>query len=261
MSLNINKIQETENVLRNSLRHKFQNYNPEPASMPFHTRLLGSDRLALYAFIHSLNTNFGTSIFEPVAVALASGRFASASSQQTAGLEISSDAQLVIQDIMDNLTTATTSPCKREEIEAIRAVCQSGEMKRVKPTKVDVKLIGNDGTIYLIDIKTAKPNAGSFKEFKRTLLEWVAVTLAGNPQANVNTMIAIPYNPYEPGPYNRWTMRGMIDLDNELKVAAEFWDFLGGIGAYNELLGCFERVGIELRPEIDEYFSRFNINK
>ncbi len=32
--------------------------------MPFHTRLLGTDRLALYSFIHSLNTNFGTSVFE-----------------------------------------------------------------------------------------------------------------------------------------------------------------------------------------------------
>lgn len=28
-------------------------------------------------------------------------------------------------------------------------------------------------------------------------------------------------------------------------------------GAYNELLNCFERVGIELRPEIDAYFSKF----
>ena len=49
-----------ENVLKNSLRHKFQNYNPEPASMPFHTRLLGKDRLALFSFIQSLNTNIGT---------------------------------------------------------------------------------------------------------------------------------------------------------------------------------------------------------
>ncbi len=50
----------------------------------------------------------------------------------------------------------------------------------------------------------------------------------------------------------------MLDLDNELKVAEEFWDFLGGEGAYIDLLGCFERVGIELRSEIDEYFERFN---
>ena len=53
-------------------------------------------------------------------------------------------------------------------------------------------------------------------------------------------------------------MRGMLDLENELKVGDEFWDFLGGDGAYKDLLNCFERVGIELRDEIDEYFSRFN---
>lgn len=40
-------------------------------------------------------------------------------------------------------------------------------------------------------------------------------------------------------------------------VAERFWDFLGGEGAYDDLLDCFERVGIEMREEIDEYFSRF----
>lgn len=54
-------------------------------------------------------------------------------------------------------------------------------------------------------------------------------------------------------------MRGMLDLPNELKVAEEFWDFLGGVGAYNDLLDIFERVGIELRSEIDEYFAKFNL--
>jgi len=226
--------------------------------MPFHTRLLGKDRMALFSFIHSLNTNFGTSIFEPVALALASSRFASAESQQTAGTQISSEAHKVIQSIIDNLATAKSSPNKNDEIIAIRKVCQKGEMQTVKPTKVDVKLIKDDGTIFLIDIKTAKPNAGGFKEFKRTLLEWVAATLAVNPIANVQTIIAIPYNPYEPQQYNRWTMRGMIDLENELKVADEFWDFLGGKGAYSTLLDIFERIGIELRTEIDEYFAHYN---
>lgn len=118
-------------------------------------------------------------------------------------------------------------------------------------------LISDTDSIYLIDIKTAKPNAGGFKEFKRTLLEWVAAVLAENPKADIHTLIAIPYNPYEPQPYNRWTMRGMLDLDNELKVAKEFWDFIGGESAYETLLGVFERVGIELRDEIDACFERF----
>lgn len=255
--LSKNQIEAIEQVLKSSLRYKFQNYNPEPASMPFHMRLLGKDRLALYSFIHSLSTNFGTAIFQPVAVALAEKRFKRVQTQVKAGNVISERAQLEIQKIMDNLTTATTTPNKPEEISAIRKVCQEGKMRNVKLTKIDVLLESKKGVIYLIDIKTAKPNVGGFKEFKRTLLEWAAATLAVNPKVEVNTLIAIPYNPYEPQPYNRWTIRGMLDLENELKVAQEFWDFLGGEGAYQDLLDCFERIGIELRPEIDKYFVKF----
>ena len=69
--------------------------------------------------------------------------------------------------------------------------------------------------------------------------------------------IAIPYNPYEPKPYERWTLKGMLDLENELKVAEELWNFLGNDGTYEELLNCFEKAGIELQPEIDAYFSKF----
>jgi hypothetical protein len=258
MALSKTQIDLIENTITNSLRNKFSTYNPEPAVMPFHTRLLGKDRFALYSFIHSLNTNFGTTIFEPVAVSLAKSRFKVAKIQMKSGTQISTAALFEIQKIMDELTFANTKPNKQMEIETIRRVCQQGEMRNVKPTKVDVYLKSNSNEIYLFDIKTAKPNKGGFKEFKRTLLEWVATVLSEDPKAKINTLIAIPYNPYEPKPYSRWTMAGMLDLDNELKVADDFWDFLGGEGAYNDLLGCFERVGIKLRSEIDEYFKRFN---
>lgn len=252
------QVKNIEDVLKASLRNKFRKYNPEPASMPFHTRLLGKDRLALYSFIHSLNTNFGTSIFEPVGLALAQNNFKYASSQHIVGDTISGESQSIIQKIIDGLIIAELSPDKNKEIEAIRKVCQKGTMIKVKPTRIDLMIENKDGELFLFDIKTAKPNAGGFKEFKRTLLEWIAVVLGQNPKAEVNSFIAIPYNPYEPEKYNRWTMRGMLDLPNELKVASEFWDFLGGKDTYEDLLGCFERVGIELRSEIDEYFKKFN---
>jgi hypothetical protein len=54
MPLKQQQIQQVETVLRNSLRHKFQNYNPEPAVMPFHTRLLGAGQngfVFIYPFI------------------------------------------------------------------------------------------------------------------------------------------------------------------------------------------------------------------
>ncbi len=256
--MNVTIKKSIEQILVASIRKKFLDYNPEPASMPFHTRLLGKDRLALYSFIHSLSTNFGTTIFEPVTIALAESRFRNAVRVHTAGVQISSEAHREIQEIMSGLETATVLPDKKAEIEKIRKVCQVGTINTVKMTKVDIMLESNNDEVYFFDIKTAKPNSGGFREFKRTLLEWVAAVLLVNPEAKINTLIAIPYNPYEPEPYKRWTMRGMLDLDNELKVGKEFWDFVGGEGAYEVLLDCFERVGIELRSEIDNYFKKFN---
>ena len=100
-------------------------------------------------------------------------------------------------------------------------------MKSLKTVKVDLYSQCSDGSIHLFDLKTPKPNMSNFKDFKRTLLEWRAIFLGKNPKACVNSYIAI--HPYYPEPYERWT--GMLDLENELKVAEEFWDFLGGEGA------------------------------
>jgi len=179
-----------------------------------------------------------------------------AEKQFVVGDEISEQAQLEIQAIINDLSIGKM-PNKKEEIERIRSVATSGRMNRLKTAKVDLFVKSSDGTIYLFDLKTAKPNISNFKDFKRTLLEWVAIYLSKHPHAIVKSYVAIPYNPYEPNPYRRWTLKGMLDLDNELMVAEEFWDFLGGEGSYSELLNCFERVGIELRSEIDKHFSRF----
>ncbi len=224
--------------------------------MPFHYRLLGRDRMALFSFIHSLNTTFGTSIFEPVAETLAGLNFIVAQKQFVVGNEISEEAQNEIQHIINGLTVGG-NPDKKSEIERIRKVCRQGKINKIKTVKVDLYVKSKDGKIHLFDLKTAKPNISNFKDFKRTLLEWVAIYLLKHPDANVNSYVAIPYNPYEPKPYERWTLKGMLDLERELKVADEFWDFLGGKGIYIELLDCFEKIGIELRTEIDKYFSKF----
>lgn len=256
MALTNQQIQKIENTIKESLRKKFLTYKPESNNMPFHYRLLGRDRMALFSFIHSLNTTFGTSIFEPVAETLASLQFPVAQKQFVVGDTISEEAQNEIQHIMNELTMGG-NPNKICEIERIRNVCNKGKINKLKTVKVDLFVKSGDGVIHLFDLKTAKPNISNFKDFKRTLLEWVAIYLSKDPTANINSYIAIPYNPYEPEPYERWTLKGMLDLDKELKVAEEFWDFLGGEGSYSELLKCFEKVGIELRPEIDEYFSKF----
>ncbi|MDR3329622.1 MAG: TdeIII family type II restriction endonuclease [Prevotellaceae bacterium] len=256
MALSNDQKNYIQQVIITCLRNKFQNYNPEGSNMPFHFRLLGKDRMALYSFIQSLNTTFGTSIFEPVAVALAKSRFAKAQAQYVVGSAIYEGCQQSIQSIMNQLSVGK-SPNKGEELKNLRHSL-TGNISWLKTVKVDLFVETIQGEQFMFDLKTAKPNISNFKDFKRTLLEWAGIALTHDKSANVNTLIAIPYNPYEPEPYQRWTIKGMLDSEHELKVAEEFWDFLGGKGAYAELLICFEKAGIELRPEIDEYFGRFN---
>lgn len=251
--MSIERRNSIEKIIKSSLLNKLNNYHPETNYMPFHFALLGKDKLAVYSFIHSLNTSFGTSIFEPVAEVIASEKFI-AQKQFEIGKCISSGAQSEIQSIINSLSTGGISN-KEEEIQRIRAVCRQGQQCKVKTVKADIRLIDKQGKFYLIDIKTVKPNISNFKDFKRTLLEWIAILLYSDPYADVNSYIAIPYNPYHPEPYQRWTMRGMFDLDNELLVAEDFWNFLGGENSYDELLDSFEKVGIEVRDILDEYFQ------
>ena len=57
---------EVSSLLKRKLRRKLQDYNPETNNMPFHMRLLGNDRMALFSFVQSINTTLGTSVFEEV---------------------------------------------------------------------------------------------------------------------------------------------------------------------------------------------------
>jgi len=197
------KVQEqVKQIIRDCLLKKLEAYSPETRHMPFHSRLIDHDRLALFSFIHSLNTSFGTKIFEPIAHLIADKNFR-AIREYEVGTQISSQAQIIIQDILNELSMKTTVPDKFSDIKRIRAVCQSKKMKSLKPVQADLFLENQSGTVYLCDIKTAKPNIGGFKEIKRTLLDWVAIYLAKNPEADIHTFAGIPYNPYEPKPYQR----------------------------------------------------------
>lgn len=258
MGLSTDQRKEIFSLLENQIRRKLLVYAPETTHMPFHVRLLGKDRMALFSFIQSINTTLGTSVFEQVAAIIASVRFKRAVYQfRDFNDTISTEAQRVVQDVLDDLRTARKFSNKMEETRAILSVAKLGKIKKVKRPRIDLYLESRDGVEYFIDLKTAKPNLNDFVAYKRNLLEWIGIFGAKNTNENVRTLLAIPYNPYEPEPYQRWTLQGLFDLQNEFLVAEELWDFLGGEGTYLDVLEVFEEVGLKLRPEIDDKFSKF----
>lgn len=161
MPLTDEQIKKIENTVKESLRKKFRTYRSETHSMPFHYRLLGRDRMALFSFIHSLNTTFGTSIFEPVAETLASLNFQFAQKQYVVGDTISEQAQSEIQSIMNDLTVGEY-PNKENEIERVRKVCNKGRMNKLRTVKVDLFVQSHDGNVYLFDFKNSQAKYQQF---------------------------------------------------------------------------------------------------
>lgn len=259
MSLSQQQVKEISDLLTRQIRRKLTDRKAEPNEMPFHTRLLGKDRMAVFSFIQSINTTIGQDIFEPIAVIIARPHFKQAICQYKKFNDtISAEAQHVIQTLLNDLTTTRVAPNKSVETRQILSVARSGEIEKIKRPRIDLFLESRDGTEYYIDLKTAKPNAAQFVAFKRTLLEWIGIRGILDPEVEIRTMLAIPYNPYEPEPYQRWTLQGLFDLKNEIFVADEFWNFLGGRNTYEELLDVFEKVGIALRREIDARFAKLS---
>ena len=261
MALNRNQKSMIEKTIADCLFRKLSSYKPETKSMSYQDRLIGRDRMVLYSIFQFLNDAFDVSFFEPIAMELtiASNMYVRVEKQHIVGDQISEAAQREIKSIIDDLSI-NGEPDKMQEIERIRRVCRTGRIVFKESQEVDLYLEGINGEKFLFDLKTLKSDESNFKDSKRSILEWVAICLYNNPEEVISTYIAIPYNPYEPKPYEKWILRGMFDFEQELKVAHEFWDFIGGKGAYEDLLDCFERVGLAMRGEIDEYFKRFYSN-
>ncbi len=244
MTLSEQQKEEIKAYLIKKIRNKLQTYDRETTAMPFHIRLFGENRMATYSFIQSCNTMLGQSIFEQIGEIIAKPNFAVAKAQYTDFRgAISDKAILAIEHIMKDLRTAKREANKKEETKEILSQPKNG---KIVDSRVDLFLKDKHGREYFLELKTAKPDISEFTAVKKKLLEWVA--MAGK---DVSTLVCIPYNPYHPEPYERWTLKGLFDLKEEILVGKEFWDFLGGKGTFEEVLALFEETGKELYSEIE----------
>ena len=261
MSLSPKTRQEIAELLIKTVREKLRTYQPETVHMPFHHSLLGKDRYALFSFIHSMNTTFGMSIWEQVAVILAKGANNHAERQYKLLGEIDDETEKFINDIQYKLRKGEIVANKMGEIEQIRRRIKRGQAKAHPDSRVDL-FVDIKGTESYFDITSAKPNIKEFVALKLKLLRWSALRLSQDKSAKVFTRLAIPYNPYHPEPYERWTLKGLYDLENgEILVGEEFWNFVANNDIYEELLDVFQKVGEELRSDIDKKFTSFRSNK
>ena len=257
MALSDQTRRQIENLLVKTVEEKLENYTPETDAMPFHYRLLGRDRYVLFSFIHSMNTTFGASLWEPIAVMLAKSAGYEAVQHYKLLGEVDGKTETAIMLLHRALRAGTATVSKKKETEVISSTILPGSNKKDPDMTVDLFVRIGDQENYF-DITAAKPNMKEFAALKLKLLRWTGLRLSQDKKSDVWSRLAIPYNPYHPKPYERWTLKGLYDLNaGEILIAENFWNFVAGGDVFQELLDTFEVAGKKLRPKLDAKFKEF----
>lgn len=242
---------EIKNIIKDAIVKKLEEYKLVGDIKPFHERLFSKERIRTTSFFHSCSTTIGVTLFQNIAQVIANENkdFKKVEKQIKVKGSFPDSAKSIIEDIIFDLGRKQSDSQKRKPDikKEIREVLEaSGEGK--ESSQITDMLITDleDNEIY-IEIKTAKPNKGECEKAKRAMLKIVA--LRNKP---VTVLVGMSYNPYEPEEFAWPLPLSYFKVGEDLMVGKSFWDFLGGDGAYEDLLNIFEEVGRELRDKLED---------
>ena len=119
-------------------------------------------------------------------------------------------------------------------------------------TRIDLWVRTHEGAQHFFEIKSGKPNKGQCIEMKERLLTAFAVRRSDDS----HWWWGIPYSPYGSTAYRHSYALPFFDFANEVKMGSDFWDFIGGDGAYEQLFEIYVQVGEECVPEIEALRAR-----
>lgn len=238
-------------LIKNVILSKIDNYNAESEYKPFFQAIFTKEQILTHTIVHSFYTSFGMSIYERLVKILAEGAGYEAHTQYDLLGEIDDKTEAIISKIDMDLRTGKRKPDMKSEFEDIKKSIQRGKLLDDPDKRVDVYINKPNGTEAYFDITSPKPNVKEFVALKKKLLRWIGLRLSIDENAKVITALGLPYNPYYPKPYNRWTKGNMYD-STQLMVGEDFWNFVAGEKIYNEFIEIFKEVGEELRGKVKE---------
>ncbi len=123
---------------------------------------------------------------------------------------------------------------------------------------IDLYLKDKNGKEFFVEMKGPDPNKKEVRAAKDDLLNIVAIKKRemslSEFKKKVGIILGIYYN-NQKGVYKNWKVTPMFELNRGILVQEEFWDFLGGRGAYKDLLGIIEEVKKLVVKEIEMRFS------
>lgn len=247
--MNTTDEQRIANEFRDCIANTVRRIAGEDTHRPFHAALLSEEALFWSRFERSFSTSFGQRAIEQISRIVVESNGAEQAMNQKQTQVLLSSAQLAAID--SHISKLRTGQLGRSadweqdlrEVEGNR-IAEANDESRVISDLWWIK----GGINHYLSIKTVKPNIDQTAEAKRDLLK----LKLHDPQARV--YFGLYYNPYgEHRADYAWTPpKGIFDLahDDVVLIGRDYWDTLGGVGTYNEVLRIARQVGEETRPLI-----------
>ncbi len=218
------------------------------------------------SIVGGLETSLGTTLWEPLAKALAlKNGFEVIEQNLESPVNIPSNLSNTLQTILDERKRNSGVYNAISSHSEIVRVCQSFLIRPIDSFESAPKGFGvdiwlkKDGVNYFFDTKTVQPNIGQYSKFVEQILNWYSFFYSRFPDQKAEARIVFPYNPHKDIFWNKTMGKGKpLEKDNEGWVENQFWNFCSGLDdTYSIIVETFKelRDSKELEADLDKMLS------
>lgn len=240
-------LKEIEDGLRIALKNKLKSYNRETSYMPFQEAILGKKNTAIYSFGISISTWLGQNLkggYEEIARILANALGSEVHLQYKIPYSITKDTERKIYEIYTSILRGEISPDADTLAKQIKKFAK-GKKGIHQDSVVDVFIKDKEKNLFIFDISSPKSNMKEAKALKLKIMNWTALGYANYKDVkSIYAFIALPYNPYHPKEYERFSTK-IFDSSKDILVQDKFWDKIAGFKVYDKLIETIQKVGSE----------------
>ena len=216
---------------------------------PFHQLIFSSDALMAARAERSIVTSMGSELYPRIAVELSRDRFRNVVAEHTITGQVNEAAYNMIEQIITELREPgrrgadRRTPNRTDELNAILNL-HEGDLAQ-RSVIADLYIGDFDGGPLFVELKTPLPNLDIAAESKKKMLYFLAIMDRQN-VPGAKAFLGLTYNPFVTRARYRHSFTNRImDMENEVLIGSELWDYIGGPGAYNELL----EIVAEINPD------------
>ncbi|MBI3363129.1 MAG: TdeIII family type II restriction endonuclease [Chloroflexi bacterium] len=238
-------------LLKDFVQKSLKSYDIEELKQAYPFHRLFFDEVGLVAFKQerSVVTRMGQQLYPDLAECIATEHYQNVTLEHEITGTLKKSTADTISRIVRELRSRQRQPNHAAEIAEIVSASRAPGKATVEVRVIADLYIGDFRTgPFFAEIKTPLPNLDICAETKHKILTFIALLHQHNPQG----YLAFPYNPFiTRADYKHSFTKQIMDLRDEVLMAGEFWDEIGGTGTFDQLLEIIERVGNDLREEKD----------